>query len=137
MWVKITCSCRLCLLFNNKKIYLQSCTSAKSYQYVGNHLQKATTFSCSPATTGRELQPPSSCISIYVFQYVDANLQKATTLFLPSGTFFHKFLYWIHQHHSIIKYICINQSPFHQTKPDSNNHFSKCCNQKTAAVTNQ
>ena len=38
--------------------YLQSCTGTNSYQHAGTHLQKAATFSHSPATTGRELQPP-------------------------------------------------------------------------------
>ena len=41
-----------------KENFLQLCTDADSYQHAGTHLQKAATFSCSPATTGRELQPP-------------------------------------------------------------------------------
>jgi hypothetical protein len=48
--------------FINKKIFLQSCTGADSYQYAGTHLQKATTFSRFPAPTGRELQPPPAAL---------------------------------------------------------------------------
>ena len=42
-----------------KENILQICTGADSYQHVGTHLQKATTFSRLPATPGRELQPPA------------------------------------------------------------------------------
>ena len=42
-----------------KENILQLCTGADSYQYVGTHLQKATTFSRLPASPGRELQPPA------------------------------------------------------------------------------
>ena len=48
-----------------------------------------------PASTGRELQPPSSCTSIYVYQYLSVGLQKATTFTLSPGTMFHKFSDWI------------------------------------------
>ena len=80
--------------FNNKNICLQSCTDA------GIHMQKATTFSRSPATTGRELQPPSFCTSRYVYLYVCTDLQKAMTFFLPLRTMFHKFSYWILLEHN-------------------------------------
>ena len=92
---KTTCCYHLCLLFNIKKICLQSCIGANSYQYAGTHLQKATTFSRSPAYTGRELQPPSSCTSWYVYHYIGVDLQKATTFSLPPGTKFHKFSDWM------------------------------------------
>ena len=49
--------------FNIRKTYLQSCTRADSYPYTNTHLRKDTTFSHSLASTGRELQPPSSCTS--------------------------------------------------------------------------
>jgi len=81
--------------FNNRKICLQSCNGVDSYQYAGTHLQKATIFSRFPASTGRELRPPSSCIGRYVYQYVGANLHKATTFSLLPGTTFHKVSHWI------------------------------------------
>jgi len=81
--------------FNINKNCLQSCTGADSYQYAGIYLMKATTFTCSPYSTRRELQPPSSCTSRYVYQYISADLQKATTFSLPQGTTFHKFSYCI------------------------------------------
>ena len=42
-----------------KENILQQCAGVDSYQYAGTHLQKATTFSCLPASPGRELQPPA------------------------------------------------------------------------------
>ena len=66
MWVKTTCCSRLCLLLIIRKFCLQFCTGADLYQYAGFYLQKAATFSHFPATTRRELQPPSSCTSRYV-----------------------------------------------------------------------
>ena len=41
-----------------KENFLQPCIGTDSYQHVGTHLQKATTFSRLPASPGRELQPP-------------------------------------------------------------------------------
>ena len=127
MWVKTTCCCHLYLLLIIRKLCLQFCIGADLYQYASFYLQKAATFSRVPATTGRELQPPSSCTSWYVCWYVGANLQKATTFSLPLGTTFHKFSNWIHQQHhncnSIIKYICINQPPFETPTTESINHF--------------
>ena len=41
-----------------KENFLQCCTGTDSYQHAGTHVQKAATFSRSPATTGLELQPP-------------------------------------------------------------------------------
>ena len=38
---------------------IQYYTSIDSYQHIGAHLEKATTFSCSPTPTGWELQPPN------------------------------------------------------------------------------
>ena len=75
--------------FNIKKKCLQSCIGADSYQYVGTHLQKATTSSHSLGTVGSELQPPSSCTSQYVYYYIGASLQK-TPLF-HQGPYFMNF----------------------------------------------
>ena len=38
---------------------LKFCTDVDLYQYAWNYLEKANTFSHSPAATGRELQPPN------------------------------------------------------------------------------
>ena len=65
--------------FNIRKTCLQSCTGAYSYQYTSTHLRKATTFSRSPTSIGRELQPPSSCTSRSIYQYVGADLHKSPT----------------------------------------------------------
>jgi len=78
MWVKTTCCNYLCLLLI-RKLCLQFCTSAVLYHYAGFYLQKATTFSRSPASLGRELQPPSSCTSRCVYWYICTDLQKATS----------------------------------------------------------
>ena len=72
--------------FNNKKVYLQSCTGAESYQYVGFYLHKVTTFSRFPASTERELQPPSSCTSQLV-----CRCQPTKNSTLPPGITFHDF----------------------------------------------
>ena len=69
---------------------LQYCTSADSYQHVGTHLQKVATFSCSLATTGRELQPPDFHTSFY-WQDTSNFIQKASTLR------FTRFLQFLHQ----------------------------------------
>ena len=45
-------------IYYNENI-LQLCTGADSYQHIGTHLQKATTFSHLLASPGRELQPPA------------------------------------------------------------------------------
>ena len=71
------------------------CTSVEFFQYEGIYLLKATTFTYFPASTGRELQPPSSCTGWYVYQYVGIDLQKATTFTLSIWTTFHKFSDWI------------------------------------------
>jgi len=47
------------------KNFLQSCTSADSYQYAGTHLQKAATFSHSPTPARRELHPLISFTDSY------------------------------------------------------------------------
>lgn len=69
--------------FNIKKICLQSCTGVDAFQYTVTHLQKATTFSRFPTSTGRELQPPSSWTSLCVYYYVGIALQKDMTFSLP------------------------------------------------------
>ena len=43
-------------IFYYRENILQPCTGADSYQHVGTHLQKATTFSCLPASPRSELQ---------------------------------------------------------------------------------
>ena len=51
-------------IFYYKENILQQCTGADSYQHVGTHLQKATTFSRLPASPGRELHSLLSFTSL-------------------------------------------------------------------------
>ena len=57
MWEKTTIVSIFVFNTYYKKNYLQSCTGADSFQHVGTHLQKATTFTHFLAPSGRELQP--------------------------------------------------------------------------------
>ena len=90
----------------------QFCTGAVLYQYTGFYLQKATTFSCSPNSPGRELQPPQLLYQPIYLLVLGDDLQKATTFTFLPGTTFHQFSNWIHKYQTNIKYMCINQSPF-------------------------
>ena len=111
MWVKTTC-CILFLSSFNKKLLLQ-CTGAILYQYAGCNLQRATTLSRSPASPGREQQPPLALVLAKILVRRCWPTEGYNLLFLP-GTTFHKFSDWIHEHQSIIKNFCIKQSSFHQ-----------------------
>jgi len=106
---------------------------------------------CSPLPV-RRLQPAESYnpLSFFSFSWKGATTPLALVLakilvrrcwptegynllFLP-GTTFHKFSDWIHEHQSIIKYICIKQSPF-PISTESSKHFSDSCTQNTVIVT--
>ena len=55
-------------------------------------------------------------------------------LFLLGKTF-HKFSDWVHEHQSIIKIFCFNETPFHWKKLIHNKHISDNCTQNTITVT--
>ena len=97
MWVKTTCCYHLYLLLTIRKyvyniVLVQTHTNKQASTCT---VQKVVTFSHSLASTGRDLQSPSSCTSQYAYQHVGVDLQKATTFFLPLGTTFHKFSNWM------------------------------------------
>ena len=58
MWEKNHMLLQSLYSFNIRKTCSQYSTGTDSYQYTSTHLQKAITFSHSPASTGRELEPP-------------------------------------------------------------------------------
>ena len=133
MWVKTTCCNHLYLLFKLETSFYNFCIIAVLYQYGGFYLQKATTFSRSPASPGRELQPPQLLYQL-MYQYVGVDLQKATTFSFFQGPRFINFQTGsmnINQSSSI----SASNNLLFPISTKSSKHFSDICTQNTVTVT--
>ena len=132
MWVKTTCCNRLYLPFNKKLIFTIFCNGAVLKQYTGFYLQKDTTFSNSPASLGRELQPPSSCTSWCISTKVLTYRRLQPSLFFQGP----RFINFQTGSMNNINQVYLHQPiSFVQTNTESTNHFSECCNQKIVTIT--
>ena len=127
MWVKTTCCKSSQSSFNKKFLLQQFYIGAVLYQYTCFYLQKATTFSRSPASPRRELQPPQLLYQL-MYQYVGASLQKAITFSFLLGTMFHKFSNWIHKYKIItttIQSLTLNHPTTKSLKPCHQNTVTR------------